>query len=279
MNIDVFWTIAPDELGGMHFMPKPEFINLFNSTIMNLRDLPVFGASGDVGRCTKFLINRVHDRSLWLDRRYPIHAEDIHQLTGLSLKGEYVSKGFQGPGKHGKNKGEPSVYERFNTKRGGRTSKIDPILPETVRTVCYIIASKVMRSYYKGECMLDALSVADFCANGTVFNWCSYMLEELLVACEEAQEKGGTFTYGYLLVAFAMFKWTPPAGRPLALADKGRMAKMFEPWHSRVDSENTTFNNSTFSKWYNALIDATQRLRIPQELLNCNTRNIAFSMN
>jgi hypothetical protein len=59
-----------------------------------------------------------------------------------------------------------------------------------------------MRSYYKGECTLDALSVADFCANGIVFNWCSYLLEELLVACEEAQEKGGTFTYGYLLVAF-----------------------------------------------------------------------------
>jgi hypothetical protein len=54
---------------------------------------------------------------------------------------------------------------------------------------------------------------------------------------------------------------------------------MFEPWHSREDSENTTFNNTTFSKWYNGLIDATQRLHIPQELLNCNTRNIAFSMN
>jgi hypothetical protein len=39
------------------------------------------------------------------------------------------------------------------------------------------------------------------------------MLEELLVACEEAQDKGGTFTYGYLLVAFAIFKWKPPVGR------------------------------------------------------------------
>jgi hypothetical protein len=95
----------------MQFMPKPEFINLFNSTIMNLRDLPVFGTTGEVARCTKFLISRVHDRSLWLDRRYPIHTEDIHQLTGLSIEGEDVSKGFQGPNKHGKKKGEPSLYE------------------------------------------------------------------------------------------------------------------------------------------------------------------------
>jgi hypothetical protein len=279
MNIDVFWEMAPDELGGMQFMPKPEFVNLFNSTIMNLRDLPVFGTTGEVARCTKFLISRVHDRSLWLDKRYPIHAEDIHQLTGLSFEGEDVSKGFQGPGKHDKKKGELSLYEKFNTKRGGRTTVIDPILPETVRTGCYIIANKVMRSYYKGECTLDALSVADFCANDVVFNWCSYLLEELLVACEEAQEKGGTFTYGYLLMEFAMFKWKPPMGRASTLPDKGRMAKMFEPWQSRSDSENAAFNTATFSKWYNGLIDATQRLCIPQELLNCNTRNISFSMN
>jgi hypothetical protein len=94
---------------------NPEFINLFNSTIMNLRYLPVFDTTGEVAKCTKFLISRVHDRSLWLDRRYPIHEEDIHQLTGLSLKGEDVSKGFQGPSKHENKKGEPSLYERFHT--------------------------------------------------------------------------------------------------------------------------------------------------------------------
>jgi hypothetical protein len=54
---------------------------------------------------------------------------------------------------------------------------------------------------------------------------------------------------------------------------------MFEPWHSRSNIENTSFNNTSFSKWYNRLLDTTQRLRIPQEFLNCNMRNIAFSMN
>jgi hypothetical protein len=75
-------------------VPKPEFINLFNSTIMNLRDLLVFSTFGEVARCTKFMISRVHDIILWLDRRYPIHVEEIHQLTRLSIEGEDVSKGF-----------------------------------------------------------------------------------------------------------------------------------------------------------------------------------------
>jgi hypothetical protein len=196
MNFSVFWDLAPNTMGGMQFITKPKFINFFNSSIMNLKYLPVFDTLGEVARCTKFPISWVHDRSLWLDKKYPIHVEDIHQLTILSLEGEDVSKGFQGPSKHGKKKGEPSLYEKFHTKRGGHTAKIDPILLEIVMIAFYVIASKVMSSYYKGECTLYALSVADFCANKDVFNWCSYLWEEILVSYEEAQEKGGTFTYG-----------------------------------------------------------------------------------
>ena len=59
-------------------------------------------------------------------------------------------KGFQGPEKHGMKKGELSLYEKFNTKRGGRTTVIEPILPEIVQTGYYVIAIKVMTSYYKG---------------------------------------------------------------------------------------------------------------------------------
>jgi len=51
MNIDVIWEMAPDKLGGMQFVPKPEFVNLFNSTIMNLRYLLVFGTTGEVVWC------------------------------------------------------------------------------------------------------------------------------------------------------------------------------------------------------------------------------------
>jgi hypothetical protein len=128
MNIDVFWDVALDEMGVIQSMSKPEFIDLFNSNTMNLWDLPVFNTTGVVAWCTKFLIIQVHDMSLWLDRWYLIHAEDIHQITGLSLEGEDVSKGFQGLSKHGKTKEEPILYERFHTQRGGCTTKIDPIL-------------------------------------------------------------------------------------------------------------------------------------------------------
>jgi hypothetical protein len=145
MNINVFWSVTPDELGGMQFVPKSEFINMFNSTIMNLRDLLVFGTTGEVAKCTMFLISWVHERSLWLDRIYPIHADDIHQLTGLSIEVEDVYKGFQIPNKHGKKKGEPSLYERFHTKRGGVHNKDRPHYTLMVKTSFYVISSKFMQ--------------------------------------------------------------------------------------------------------------------------------------
>jgi hypothetical protein len=100
-----------------------------------------------------------------------IHVDDIHHLIGLSLEGEDVSKGFQCLSKHGKKKGKHSLYEKFHTQKGGKKMNIDPIIPEIVQGACYVIASKVMRSYYKGECTLDTLSVANFCTNGVVVNW------------------------------------------------------------------------------------------------------------
>jgi hypothetical protein len=171
MDINVFWGLEEDSIGRMQFVPKLDFIDLFNSTIMHLMDLPFFGTTGEVVWCTKFLISRVHDMSLWLEKIYMIHADDIKQLRGLSLEGEDVSKGFQGPSKHGKRKGKFNMFEKFHTQRGGHTMKIEPIIPKMVWTSCYVIASKVMCSYYKGECTLDSLSVENFYTNGAMFNW------------------------------------------------------------------------------------------------------------
>ena len=107
-----------DALGGMQSISIPYFINLFNSIIMNLRNLLVFITIGEVAQCTKLLISRVHDRILWLDKKYLIHVEDIHQFTKLSLKGEDISKVFQVPRKHVKKKGEVNMYQKFHTQRG-----------------------------------------------------------------------------------------------------------------------------------------------------------------
>jgi hypothetical protein len=100
----------------MHFVPNLGFINLFNSTIMNLGDLPVFRTTGEVARCTKFLINRIHDKILWLDQRYPVHVDDIHQLTDYLSRVRMSPKDSKARESMGKRKAR-LAYMRIYTHR------------------------------------------------------------------------------------------------------------------------------------------------------------------
>jgi hypothetical protein len=80
----------------------------------------------------------------------------------------------------------------------------------------------------------------------------------------DMHERGGYFIYGYLLVAFTMWKWRPPQGRELAMTPDNQIAMRFEPWKARTyNATNVSFNNCFFLQWYNDLINATQCMRIP----------------
>ena len=70
-----------------------------------------------------------------------------------------------------------------------------------------------MRHYKKGECTLETISIAKHCVQGAKLNWCSFLLKELLDACEENYKRATSFIYGYLIVAFSMWKWHTPLVR------------------------------------------------------------------
>jgi hypothetical protein len=105
MDLHTFMDCSALPTDEMQWEWKPSYIPLQNSTLMNLYDLSMFGTIGDVARCTKFLISHMHNSTLWLDQAYPIHVDDIHNLIGLSMEGQYVKDGFQGSGKHGSQEG------------------------------------------------------------------------------------------------------------------------------------------------------------------------------
>ena len=82
-------------VGNHASQPKPDYRGLKHSTLLNLRDLQVFGTTGVAMQCTKLLLSRIQGGSLWLGREIPITTEDIHRLTGLSQEGREVSMAFQ----------------------------------------------------------------------------------------------------------------------------------------------------------------------------------------
>jgi len=59
----------------------------------------------------------------------------------------------------------------------------------------------------KGKFYLDIIYVAEACVRGEPFNWCVYLLHELIEACEDVYKGTTYFIYGYLVIVIAMMKW------------------------------------------------------------------------
>ena len=173
---------------------------------MHLRTLPVLETTGPALQCTRFLLSQIQNGSLWLNEEIPIHAEDIHRLTGLSQNGAEVSAAGQTSSKHARKSGDIDLYTKYGTRRGGKGAKIDLINKPEIWFACYLIASKTMQHYTKGECTLDTISIVEHCTQGAKLNWCSFVLKELFAACEENYKRTTSFIYGYLILAFTMWK-------------------------------------------------------------------------
>lgn len=149
---------------------KEKFKGLHRSTLLHLRSLHVFGTQFIAMQCTKLLARRMHGGSLWLDKEYPIHVEDISRLTGLFAGGNIVSSTFQTGAKRAKKKSKDNIYAKYGTERGGRGAKLDIINKVDIRFVCYLIAGKTMNHFMKNECILDAILVEEYCFQGEVLN-------------------------------------------------------------------------------------------------------------
>lgn len=108
--------------------------------------------------------------SLWLDKEYPIHVDDIHHLTGLSARENAMNVAFQVGTKRAKKQGENDYYAKYGMKHGGRGAKVDLIRKNEIRFACYIIAGKTMIYFARNECTLEAILVVEHCCNGEVLN-------------------------------------------------------------------------------------------------------------
>ena len=83
----------PLKIGKVITVWKPPFEPLRKYTLVFLRDLAMLDTQ-EILKCTKFLIEKVHGHSLWLDRSYPMYLNDIHMLKGLSIEGNNVYSTF-----------------------------------------------------------------------------------------------------------------------------------------------------------------------------------------
>jgi hypothetical protein len=81
---------------------------------------------------------------------------------------------------------------------------------------------------------MDTIAAAEACVNGAKLNWCKFLMNEMFQVRTDAYHTSSYFIFGYLLLAFAMFKWMSPQGRELT-GTPGRtiLALKYEPWSGK----------------------------------------------
>lgn len=80
---------ASKSLDGTKFVqPKRWAKNLYKACIMCLLDVPYLGHNPQINNCFKFLLSRLHDGLLSLDKSYAIDAKLMRTISGPSRKGE-----------------------------------------------------------------------------------------------------------------------------------------------------------------------------------------------
>lgn len=224
-------------------------------TLLNLRSLSVFETQLAAMKCTKLLASKMHGGSLWLNREYPIHVDNIHCLTGLSAGGNEINTVFQAGAKRAKKHKEEKYYEKYGTERGKRGEKIDLINKIDIRFACYIIASKTMRHFAKNECTLDAILVTEHFFNGEVLNWSAFLLSKLFEACKDIYRRSTDFLFGHILMSLAMWKWQPLGERGMMPIMQGQpLALQYELWRTSGDLITKEVNEATFKEWYEMVL-------------------------
>lgn len=189
-----------------------------------------------------------------MDHEYPRHEIYIHNVTRLSAYGDDVKSSFKKIDKHEK-KYENNLYKKYGTTRKCWGVVLDIVNDMLVWIVVTIIATKLTCHYTRGECMVDAIYIAEACVHGDQINWSSYLLQELFEGANDVYSWSTYFVFRYLFNPLSMSKWCLPEGHDIAtIAKEEPHAYMYAPWRSTEDTVNREFNDLAFGYWYNKMV-------------------------
>lgn len=111
-------------------------------------------------------------------------------------------------------------------------------------------------------------------------NWCNFLLQELLEACEEIYKRATHLIYGYIVVSLAMWKWCPLEGWELDPITKYQpLTFRYTPKRTSGDPSSKEINVAPFIGWYKKMLEVVKAAeRIPNLLLYDYSSEMWFCM-
>jgi hypothetical protein len=107
-----------------------------------------------------------------------------------------------------------------------------------------VLACKLLRKCRKDEVPSDIISMIERCKEGMQMNWETFLVNQFLQDCTEAQEKGMEFHYAWLLILIALVGWQEPTFYQ-CMCVSGRSpyaARYANLWHSTIKRRQTDTN-------------------------------------
>ena len=82
-------------------------------------------------------------------------------------------------------------YELMRDKRGFSIASINDM---AVQFATNVLSKKLLRKMWPNQCTRRTIATFEQCTMGVQLNWSTYMVNELLVDAEDAEEKGKHLT-------------------------------------------------------------------------------------
>jgi hypothetical protein len=153
-------------------------MNLVQSTLLNVMNIPHFRRHQEVNACVKLLLSCYHGSYVWLNHRIMVDPMLINQIMGLSMKGP-DSHDFY-PEKSMDRALAQKIKDTYgDVKKGTRGYKVASIQSGIVCLTCQLIAGKLVRKNRPTQVTSFVVDLAWKCAKGLQMNWVKYLMNQL----------------------------------------------------------------------------------------------------
>jgi len=145
-----------------------------------------------------------------MDSRISLDPYLIWRLTKLSKQGKDPVTVFVN--KTQDTQLAETLKKKFKLQKKDRGYSINSINDEATTFATQLLSAKLLRKGHHNQVATHFIELGSQCAQGTIYNWATYLLNEFVEDCREAQDKGQLFHYAWLLILIEMEAWRAPTG-------------------------------------------------------------------
>jgi hypothetical protein len=129
---------------------------------------------------------------------------------------------------------------------GKRGLDVKNISDDNIRFATHVMSCKMLQKCRKDEVPATVIAATEKCIEGVQMNWATFLVNQFLKDCIEAQEKGTKFHYAWILILFVLVGWKERGYQCMGTYGRGSMAVRYANLWNTPNKRIQHYNNVTF---------------------------------